>query len=36
MRRLDHVPITLAGHYRLSLWQRFGRWLRSLAMRHLP
>lgn len=36
MKRLTHVPYTLAGHYRLSLWQRLGRWLRCCAMRYLP
>lgn len=30
------VPYTLAGHYRMPLRKRFGRWLRDLAMRWLP
>lgn len=36
MKRLDHVPITMAGHYRMPMLKRLGRWLRCLAMRWLP
>lgn len=36
MKRLHFVPITIVSHHKLGMWARFGRWLRSLAMRYLP